>query len=409
MLVDLSHFLSVLSTTLFLLTSTLVLVLDCEKKHSSILIKRAFSHAFILLLLSFVIYVYLAATDDFSVVYISQHSNSMLPTFYKVTSIWSAHEGSMFLWILFLSAWGFVFNLNKDSNLKIKNFAIGIVSIIIVGFQLFLLITSNPFETNLPFSPANGADINPVLQDPALAIHPPFLYMGYVGFVIPFAYGLAFLLNGNAGINWEKVVRSWSVSAWIFLTIGICLGSWWAYYELGWGGYWFWDPVENVALMPWLAATAFVHSLSVASKSKSLRIWTLLLSIIVFSLSLFGAFIVRSGIIDSIHSFANDPQRGMYLLIFIGIILFSSLSLFTSRFDLLTSKTKIKSFSKESFISLNNIFFGVLIFATMMGITYPLIYELAYDQKISVGAPFYNAIYAPVAVLASIILIISIE
>ena len=409
MLVDLSHFLSVLSTTLFLLTSTLVLVLDCDKKHSSILIKRAFSHAFILLFFSFAIYVYLAATDDFSVVYISQHSNSMLPTFYKITSIWSAHEGSMFLWILFLSAWGFVFNLNKDSNLKIKNFAIGIVSIIIVGFQLFLLITSNPFETNLPFSPTNGADINPVLQDPALAIHPPFLYMGYVGFVIPFAYGLAFLLNGNSGINWEKVVRSWSVSAWIFLTIGICLGSWWAYYELGWGGYWFWDPVENVALMPWLAATAFVHSLSVASRSKSLRIWTLLLSIIVFSLSLFGAFIVRSGIIDSIHSFANDPQRGMYLLIFIGIILFSSLWLFTSRFDLLTSKTKIKSFSKESFISLNNIFFGVLIFATMMGITYPLIYELAYDQKISVGAPFYNAIYAPVAVLASIILIISIE
>ena len=231
MLVDLSHFLSVLSTTLFLLTSTLVLVLDCDKKHSSILIKRAFSHAFILLFFSFAIYVYLAATDDFSVVYISQHSNSMLPIFYKVTSIWSAHEGSMFLWILFLSAWGFVFNLNKDSNLKIKNFAIGIVSIIIVGFQLFLLITSNPFETNLPFSPTNGADINPVLQDPALAIHPPFLYMGYVGFVIPFAYGLAFLLNGNARINWEKVVRSWSVSAWIFLTIGICLGSWWAYYR----------------------------------------------------------------------------------------------------------------------------------------------------------------------------------
>ena len=197
--------------------------------------------------------------------------------------------------------------------------------------------------------------------------------------------------------------------AWVFLTIGISLGSWWAYYELGWGGYWFWDPVENVALMPWLAATAFIHSLSVASKSNVLRIWNLLLSIIVFSLSLFGAFIVRSGIIDSIHSFANDPQRGMYLLAFIAIILFVSLGLFISRFSMFDSSKNIKSLSKESFISLNNIFFGVLIFSTMMGITYPLIYELLYSQKISVGAPFYNAIYAPITILATVMLVVSID
>lgn len=409
MIADISHYLSILSTAIFMLTFSLVLVLDRSAAHSTLLIKRSYSHAFFLFLISFLLYVYLALTDNFSVSYIAQHSNSLLPNFYKVTSIWSAHEGSMFLWIVFLSLWGFVFNLYSDNNLNVKNLSIGIISIIIVGFQLFLLVTSNPFEIVLPFAPENGADINPVLQDPALAIHPPTLYLGYVGFVIPFAYSLAFLINGNKSLNWEKKVKSWSVMAWVFLTIGISLGSWWAYYELGWGGYWFWDPVENVALMPWLAATAFIHSLSVASKSNVLRIWNLLLSIIVFSLSLFGAFIVRSGIIDSIHSFANDPQRGMYLLAFIAIILFVSLGLFISRFSMFDSSKNIKSLSKESFISLNNIFFGVLIFSTMMGITYPLIYELLYSQKISVGAPFYNAIYAPITILATVMLVVSID
>ena len=409
MILDIAHYLSILSTAIFMLTFTLVLILDRSVSHSTLLIKSSYSHAFLLFLISFLLYVYLALTDNFSVSYIAQHSNSLLPNFYKVTSIWSAHEGSMFLWIIFLSLWGFIFNLSTDRDLKVKNLSIGIISIIIVGFQLFLLITSNPFEVVLPFAPENGADINPVLQDPALAIHPPTLYLGYVGFVIPFAYALAFLINKDQSIEWEKKVKSWSVMAWVFLTIGISLGSWWAYYELGWGGYWFWDPVENVALMPWLAATAFLHSLSVASKSNVLRIWTLLLSIIVFSLSLFGAFIVRSGIIDSIHSFANDPQRGMYLLAFIAVILFVSLGLFASRLNMFESSKNIKALSKESFISLNNIFFGVLIFSTMMGITYPLIYELIYDQKISVGAPFYNAIYAPITILATMILVISID
>ena len=409
MILDIAHYLSILSTAIFMLTFTLVLILDRSVSHSTLLIKRSYSHAFLLFLISFLLYVYLALTDYFSVSYIAQHSNSLLPNFSKVTSIWSAHEGSMFLWIIFLSLWGFIFNLSTDRDLKVKNLSIGIISIIIVGFQLFLLITSNPFEVVLPFAPENGADINPVLQDPALAIHPPILYLGYVGFVIPFAYALAFLINKDQSIEWEKKVKSWSVMAWVFLTIGISLGSWWAYYELGWGGYWFWDPVENVALMPWLAATAFLHSLSVASKSNVLRIWTLLLSIIVFSLSLFGAFIVRSGIIDSIHSFANDPQRGMYLLAFIAVILFVSLGLFASRLNMFESSKNIKALSKESFISLNNIFFGVLIFSTMMGITYPLIYELIYDQKISVGAPFYNAIYAPITILATMILVISID
>jgi cytochrome c-type biogenesis protein CcmF len=315
----------------------------------------------------------------------------------------------MFLWIIFLSLWGVIYNFSVDNNEPLKARTIGIISLTTVGFLLFLLLTSNPFETILPLPPENGADINPVLQDPLLAIHPPTLYLGYVGFVIAFGQAIAFLIEGNSDINWEKQVRFWSIISWSFLTLGITLGSWWAYYELGWGGYWFWDPVENVALMPWLAATAFIHSLSASSKSSILRIWTILLSILVFSLSLFGAFIVRSGIIDSVHSFANDPERGLYLLTFIGLLVMTSLILFSYRFTILFSNKRIISLSKESFISINNIFFGTLIFSTMLGVMYPLIYEFIYDQKISVGAPFYNAIFVPITILACLFLFFSIE
>ena len=408
MIVEISHFLALLATGLFFLVGCFSFIRS-GNIYISNLISRTYSHAFLLLLTSFTIYVWLAITDNFSVAYIASHSNSDLPTFYKISSIWSAHEGSMFLWILFLAAWGFLFNRSVDNEVALKPLSIGIISIVLVGFLSFLLLTSNPFETILPFGPPNGADINPVLQDPALAIHPPTLYLGYVGFVIPFACALAFLINGNTEIKWEELVRKWSVSAWIFLTLGITLGSWWAYYELGWGGYWFWDPVENVALMPWLAATAFLHSISVSVKSSNLRIWTILLSISVFSLSLFGAFIVRSGIIDSVHSFANDPQRGLYLLAFIGTIIFTSMILFVIRLPMIRSAGSIKAFSKESFISINNILFGSLVFSIMLGVTYPLVYEFFFDQKISVGAPFYNAIFIPIVVIASIFLFFSID
>ena len=408
MIVEISHFLALLATGLFFLVGCFSFI-RAGNIYISNLITRTYSHAFLLLLTSFTIYVWLAITDNFSVAYIASHSNSDLPTFYKISSIWSAHEGSMFLWILFLAVWGFLFNRSIDNEVALKPLSIGIISIVLVGFLSFLLLTSNPFETILPFGPPNGADINPVLQDPALAIHPPTLYLGYVGFVIPFACALAFLINGNTEIKWEELVRKWSVSAWIFLTLGITLGSWWAYYELGWGGYWFWDPVENVALMPWLAATAFLHSISVSVKSSNLRIWTILLSISVFSLSLFGAFIVRSGIIDSVHSFANDPQRGLYLLAFIGTIIFTSMILFVIRLPMIRSAGSIKAFSKESFISINNILFGSLVFSIMLGVTYPLVYEFFFDQKISVGAPFYNAIFIPIVVIASIFLFFSID
>ena len=408
MIVEISHFLTILATGLFLLSGLFATFIN-NTEYISNLIARTYSHAFFFLIASFGLYVWLAATDNFSVLYIASHSNTNLPIFYKISSIWSAHEGSMFLWIVFLAVWGFMFNFKISQSNPLKSLTLGILSLVIVGFLLFLLLTSNPFQTILPIPPINGADINPVLQDPALVIHPPTLYLGYVGFSIPFACAIAFLIKGNSDIEWELMVQKWSIMAWIFLTIGITLGSWWAYYELGWGGYWFWDPVENVALMPWLAATAFIHSLSVSIKSKKLRVWTILLSILVFSLSLFGAFIVRSGIIDSVHSFANDPERGLYLLGFISLIIITSLILFVLRFSKIQSIERIKRFSKESFVSINNIFFGVLIFSVMLGVTYPLIYEYLFNQKISVGAPFYTAIFSPIVLLACIFLIFSVD
>ncbi|MFL2689938.1 MAG: heme lyase CcmF/NrfE family subunit [Gammaproteobacteria bacterium] len=407
MIVEISHFLSILATALFFLTASFSFFNNT--KDISTLVSKTYSHGFLFLTASFLIYVWLAVTDNFSVQYIASHSNSNLPTFYKISSIWSAHEGSMFLWIVFLSLWGFVFNIKINNDQILKSKTVGIISIVLVGFLLFLLITSNPFQTILPIAPLNGADINPVLQDPALAIHPPTLYLGYVGFVIPFACALSFLIKGDPSIKWEALIKKWSVVAWIFLTVGITLGSWWAYYELGWGGYWFWDPVENIALMPWLAATAFIHSLNVSIKSSHLRIWTILLAILVFSLSLFGAFIVRSGIIDSVHSFANDPDRGLYLLGFIGLIIISSTSLFIFRMSQIKAIGPIKKYSKESYISINNIIFGTLIFSIMLGVIYPLIYEYMFNQKISVGAPFYNAIFIPITIIAIAFLFFSVD
>ena len=407
MIVEISHFLSILATALFFLTGSFSFFNN--SKDISTLVSKTYSHGFLFLTASFLIYVWLAVTDNFSVQYIASHSNSNLPTFYKISSIWSAHEGSMFLWIVFLSLWGFVFNIKINNDQTLKSKTVGIISIVLVGFLLFLLITSNPFLTILPIAPLNGADINPVLQDPALAIHPPTLYLGYVGFVIPFACALSFLIKGDPSIKWEALIKKWSVVAWIFLTLGITLGSWWAYYELGWGGYWFWDPVENIALMPWLAATAFIHSLNVSIKSSHLRIWTILLAILVFSLSLFGAFIVRSGIIDSVHSFANDPDRGLYLLGFIGLIIISSISLFIFRMSQIKAIGPIKKYSKESYISINNIIFGTLIFSIMLGVIYPLIYEYMFNQKISVGAPFYNAIFIPITIVAIAFLFFSVD
>ena len=408
MIGEISHFFTIIASCLFLL-SFIFSTRTYQSNHNiEILVSRVFSYGFYFILISFLLYVWLAIQSDFSIKYIAQHSNKELPVFYKISSIWSAHEGSMFLWILFLALWSQLFNINLSKKNILKAPAIGLLAFILFGFLMFLLFTSNPFEVILPIAPINGADINPVLQDPALAIHPPFLYLGYVGFVIAFAYNTAFLIKGDMDINWERVVRPWSLAAWILLTIGISLGSWWAYYELGWGGYWFWDPVENVALMPWLAGTALIHSLYVSSRTKALKSWTILLSISVFSLSLFGAFIVRSGIIDSIHSFANDPQRGLYLLGFSAILITISLAFYAYRLPVLISTNLVVSKSKEAFLSINNIIFATLIFAVFLGVMYPLIFDFMYGERISVGPPYYNTIFAPLTFLASIFLVFSV-
>ena len=408
MIGEISHFFTIIASCLFLL-SFIFSTRTYQSNHNiEILVSRVFSYGFYFILISFLLYVWLAIQSDFSIKYIAQHSNKELPVFYKISSIWSAHEGSMFLWILFLALWSQLFNINLSKKNILKAPAIGLLAFILFGFLMFLLFTSNPFEVILPIAPINGADINPVLQDPALAIHPPFLYLGYVGFVIAFAYNTAFLIKGDMDINWERVVRPWSLAAWILLTIGISLGSWWAYYELGWGGYWFWDPVENVALMPWLAGTALIHSLYVSSRTKALKSWTILLSISVFSLSLFGAFIVRSGIIDSIHSFANDPQRGLYLLGFSAILITISLGFYAYRLPVLISTNLVPSKSKEAFLSINNIIFATLIFAVFLGVMYPLIFDFMYGERISVGPPYYNTLFAPLTFLASLFLVFSV-
>ena len=411
MIGEIAHFLSLAAVLLLSLVLIFNLFFFFNKIHPNqlTLSMRLFNQSCWLVFLSFGMYVYLAISDDFSIAYIASHSNSQLPIFYKVTSIWSAHEGSMFLWIVFLTAWSILFINSLDKNHPLKKLTMLMLSLIILGFLLFLLLTSNPFERILPFGVLEGADINPVLQDPALAIHPPMLYLGYVGFVISFSFITAYLLNGNFELQWEQDIKSWSFVAWIFLTIGIALGSWWAYYELGWGGYWFWDPVENVALMPWLAATAFMHSLFASSKSNVLKTWTMFLGILIFALSLFGAFIVRSGIIDSVHSFANDPERGLYLLGFSGSITLLALTIFAYRLPALNSSKLVVTGSKESFLSMNNILMITSIFSIFLGVTYPLIIESITGEKVSIGPPYYNTIFAPLILIAAVFIMISVN
>ena len=411
MIGEISHFLSLSAVILFSLVLIFNLFFKFNRFHPNqlMLSLRLFNQACLLVFISFGMYIYLAISDDFSIAYIANHSNSQLPVFYKITSIWSAHEGSMFLWIVFLTTWSILFVNSLDKNHSLKKLTLLMLSLIILGFLLFLLLTSNPFERILPFGAFEGADINPVLQDPALAIHPPMLYLGYVGFVISFSFITAYLLHGDFELQWEQDIKNWSFIAWIFLTIGIALGSWWAYYELGWGGYWFWDPVENVALMPWLAATAFIHSLYASSRSNILKTWTMFLGILIFALSLFGAFIVRSGIIDSVHSFANDPERGLYLLGFSGLITLLSLSIFAYRLPVLNSSKLVVSGSKESFLSMNNILMITSIFSIFLGVTYPLIIEFISGEKVSIGPPYYNTIFSPIILVAAVFIMISVD
>ena len=409
MLGEISHFLAFCSSIVFMACFVLAFLSYSSNTNSiSIFVPKVFVLGSLTLITSFLLFVYLAIVDDFSMAYIASHSNSNLPTFYKVTSIWSAHEGSLFLWVLIISLWGLFFLIFRNrTTTTFYPQTIGIISLVVACFLLFLLFISSPFERILPFGVPDGADINPILQDPALAIHPPMLYFGYIGFVIPFAFVTAFLISGRFEKFPIAEIKSFILSSWIFLTIGIALGSWWAYYELGWGGYWFWDPVENVALMPWLAGTALLHTVYVSSRSKNLIAWTIFLSILAFTLSLFGAFIVRSGIIDSVHSFANDPTRGLYLLGMSAFLITGPIMLFVKNLSKILSVNKVKDFSKEFFIGANNIFFITAVFIIFLGISYPLILEAFSDSRVSVGSPFYNKVFAPLTFITSLFLVLS--
>ncbi len=334
--------------------------------------------------------------DDFSVTVVASNSNSLLPPMYKFSAVWGNHEGSLLLWILILAVWMAAvatFSLQLPSVVLARVLAVmGFVS---VGFMAFSLFTSNAFARLLPGTPADGQDLNPLLQDPGLIIHPPLLYMGYVGFSVAFAFAIAALLGGRLDASWARWSRPWTNIAWAFLTLGIMLGSWWAYYELGWGGWWFWDPVENASFMPWLAGTALVHSLAATEKRGLFKSWTVLLAIFAFSLSLLGTFIVRSGVLTSVHAFATDPARGLFILIFLAIVVGGSLLLYALRAPAVSSRVSFAWLSRESLLLVNNVVFLVATLTVLFGTLFPLIMDALGQGKYSVGPPYFNAVFVP--------------
>ena len=336
--------------------------------------------------------------NDFSVLYVSQHSNSLLPKPYQFAAVWGGHEGSLLLWVLLLSVWTVAVALfSRSLPLEMVARVIGVLGLISVGFLLFILTTSNPFERLLPAA-MDGKDLNPLLQDPGLVIHPPMLYMGYVGMAVAFAFAVSALMSGRLDAAWARWSRPWTVVAWTFLTFGIGLGSWWAYYELGWGGWWFWDPVENASLMPWLVGTALIHSLMVTEKRGSFKAWTVLLAIAAFSLSLLGTFLVRSGVLTSVHAFASDPKRGVFVLIFLAVVVGASLTLFAWRAPRVALGGRMELVSRESFLLANSVLLVVATAAVLLGTIYPLIIDALNLGKLSVGPPYFNAVFAPLLV-----------
>ena len=328
--------------------------------------------------------------SDFSVEYVAAHSQLALPTVYKISAVWGAHEGSLLLWVLLMAVWTvavgrFSHNLPDEFSARV----IGVLGLLSTGFLLFTLMTSNPF-VRLAVPPLDGADLNPLLQDPGLAIHPPILYVGYVGFSVAFAFAIAAMLSGNLDQKWARWTRPWTTTAWLFLTVGIALGSWWAYYELGWGGWWFWDPVENASFMPWLMGTALIHSLAVTEKRGLFKSWTLLLAISAFSLSLLGTFLVRSGILVSVHAFATDPARGFFILAFLGIVIVGALVLYAMRAPDLDSTAGFRLLSRETFLLLNNVLLVVAAAVVFYGTLMPLLYDVLSLGKISIGPPWFE-------------------
>ncbi len=344
-------------------------------------------------------------SHDFSVLYVAKNSNSELPLIYRISGVWGSHEGSLLLWALVLSLWtGAVALFTPNVPRAMRARVLSILGLISCGFLLFIIMTSNPFDRLFPAA-AQGSDLNPLLQDIGLAIHPPMLYLGYVGFSVAFAFSIAALISGQVDSAWARWSRPWTNIAWLFLTLGIALGSWWAYYELGWGGWWFWDPVENASFMPWLVGTALMHSLAITEKRGTFKAWTALLAIFVFSLSLLGTFLVRSGVLTSVHAFASDPERGIYILGFLLLVVGGSLTLYAWRAPLLKSAASTSLFSRDGALLLNNVFLTVVTGAILLGTLYPIAID-AMGSKISVGPPYFNlmffALMAPLGVLMGI-------
>jgi cytochrome c-type biogenesis protein CcmF len=365
---------------------------------------------FFFVMISFICLGYAFATDDFSVAYVANHSNSQLPAQYKLSAIWGGHEGSLLLWALILTGWTLAVSIfSKDLPLDMLARVLSVMGMISIGFILFLLLTSSPFERYLPRFPADGADLNPLLQDFGLIVHPPMLYMGYVGFSVAFAFAIAALLSGRLDAAWARWSRPWTNVAWAFLAMGITLGSWWAYYELGWGGWWFWDPVENASLMPWLVGTALVHSLAATEKRGVFKSWTLLLAIFAFSLSLLGTFLVRSGVLTSVHAFASDPERGLFILILLVITIGGSLTLFAIKAPNVQSESRFSWLSRETLILINNVFLTVMAMTVLLGTLYPLLLDALDGGKISVGPPYFNAVFVPIMSLMTLGMGISIS
>jgi len=331
--------------------------------------------------------------NDFSVIYVAQHGNTKLPDMYKISAVWGAHEGSLLLWAFLLAAWASAIAFfSRNLPLPMVARVLSVMGMITIGFLLFMLLTSNPFDRTFPV-PFEGRELNPMLQDFGLAIHPPILYMGYVGFSVAFAFAIAALLGGKLDAAWARWSRPWTTVAWVFLTIGIALGSWWAYYELGWGGWWFWDPVENASFMPWLVGTALMHSLAVTEKRGAFKSWTVLLALFAFSLSLLGTFLVRSGVLTSVHSFASDPARGVFILIFLLIVIGGSLMLYAWRAPYISGGGRFDFISRETFLLGNNLLFSVLAGLILLGTLAPLIYDALELGKISVGFPWFNKMF----------------
>lgn len=360
---------------------------------------------FVFVAVAFVCLVYAFLQDDFSVVYVANQSNSLLPVQYKVSAVWGGHEGSLLLWVLILAGWTLsvaVFSKAMPADMVAR--VLSVMGMIAIGFLSFVLLTSNPFDRHLPNAPADGGDLNPLLQDPGLIIHPPMLYMGYVGFSVVFAFAIAALLSGRLDAAWARWSRPWTTVAWSFLTVGIALGSWWAYYELGWGGWWFWDPVENASFMPWLVGTALIHSLAVTEKRGVFKSWTLLLAIFAFSLSLLGTFLVRSGVLTSVHAFAADPERGVFILIFLAIVVGGSLMLYALRAPSVKASVSFEWFSREAFLLGNNVLLIVATGTILLGTLYPLIADALGWGKISVGPPYFNFFFVPLMAALAVLM-----